>query len=324
MPLTSGCRLGPYEILSPIGAGGMGEVYRARDTRLDRSVAVKILPSEFAANEELRLRFEREAKTISQLSHPNICTLHDIGHAPVSGGPDAPQPGEAPETPLHFLVMEYLEGETLASRLARGRLPLADALRLGIELASALDCAHRAGVIHRDLKPANVLLTRSGAKLVDFGLARSGLSPRARQHEATVRLESEGPLTERGTVLGTLQYMAPEQLSGEVVDARADLFALGVILYESLTGRRAFEASSVAGLMTAVLSGDPRPIRELQPETPVALERLLSALLAKDREQRVQTAHDARLQLQWILESLSQAGAQASGPLRFPLLAVEP
>jgi Tol biopolymer transport system component len=308
----------------------MGEVYRARDTRLDRTVAVKVLPPAFASDEQLRLRFEREARVISKLSHPNICTLHDVGVAAIEGGDEDPGPDSAKAATerVHFLVMEYLEGENLAERLARGRLPLDQALRLGIELASALDCAHRQGVTHRDLKPANVILTRGGAKLVDFGLARTGLTPAERQKDPTIRVAPEDPLTTEGTILGTWPYMAPEQLSGETVDARADLFALGAVLYEMLTGRKAFDGTSVSGLMAAVLTADPRPIRELEPGVPPALEQLVGAMLAKDREQRVQTAHDVRLQLRWVLESLSRPGLPSSATAaslprrRAPVLAV--
>ena len=206
MHVAPGSRLGPYEILAPIGAGGMGEVWKARDTRLDRSVAVKILPAALAQNAQLRLRFEREARTISQLHHPNICTLFDVGD--------------------DFLVMEYLEGESLADRLTRGPLPLAEVLRVGVQIAHALDKAHRAGIVHRDLKPGNIMLTKSGAKLLDFGLARA-----AEPAPSLTAVTEQKPLTQEGTILGTYQYMAPEQLAAEEADARSDIFAFGAVLY---------------------------------------------------------------------------------------------
>jgi Tol biopolymer transport system component len=297
MPLSSGTKLGPYEILSPIGAGGMGEVYRARDTRLEREVAVKVLPGHLSEHPELRQRLDREARVISGLSHPHICTLFDVGH----------------ENGIDFLVMEFLEGETLARRLEAGPLPPEEALRIGIQVATALDRAHRTGVVHRDLKPGNVMLTRSGVKLLDFGLAKMADTAAvpagsALSQGATEAAPSGEPLTERGTVLGTFQYMAPEQLEGEEADARSDLFALGTILYEMATGRKAFEGSSQASLVAAILKEQPRAISEVQPLAPPALDRLVRACLAKDPEDRIQTAHDAKLQLQWIAEGGSQAG----------------
>jgi eukaryotic-like serine/threonine-protein kinase len=226
MALSSGLRLGPYEILAPLGAGGMGEVYKAKDTRLDRIVAIKVLPSTFSNDPKLKTRFEREARTISSLSHPNICTLHDIGH----------------QENLDFLVMEYLEGETLAHRIAKGPMPLEQVLQYGIQIANALDKAHRQKIIHRDLKPQNIMITKSGVKLLDFGLAKWSESK-------TVGSESElstrdHPLTSAGLVVGTLQYMSPEQLEGKEVDERADMFALGATLYEMITGERPFSGTS--------------------------------------------------------------------------------
>ena len=273
MGLNAGTRLGPYEILSPLGAGGMGEVYRAKDTRLDRDVAIKVLPSHLTSNSEFKLRFEREAKSISQLSHPNICTLHDIGN----------------ENGVDFLVMELLEGETLAERLNKGRLPLEDVLRFGIEMASALNKAHRAGIVHRDLKPGNIMLTKSGAKLLDFGLAKAtpGQSGLSTAPEAVTITE---PLTGKGTIVGTFQYMAPEQLEGKEADQRTDIFAFGAVLYEMATGKRAFEGSSRASLIASIMSSQPRAISELQPMTPPALEHLVRSCLAKDAEDRIQTA----------------------------------
>jgi Tol biopolymer transport system component len=279
MKVTTGSRLGPYEILAPIGAGGMGEVYKARDTRLDRSVAIKILPPEFAGNVQLKLRFEREAKTISQLTHPNICTLFDIGN----------------EQGVEYLVMELLDGESLADRIARGSIPMRDVLRYGREVAIALDRAHRAGVVHRDLKPANVMITKTGAKLLDFGLAKGG----------TIQISPDGAtqqksLTQEGTILGTFQYMAPEQLEGIEADARTDIFALGAVLYEMATGRRAFDGKTKTSLIAAIVGGEPKPIRELQPLTPPAFEHVVTKCLAKDPDHRWQSASDIASELEWI------------------------
>src|SRR5579862_6511140 len=248
MPFVPGARLGPYEILSPIGAGGMGEVYKARDTRLDRIVAVKVLPEHFAARPEFRQRFEREARAISSLSHPNICPLYDVGN----------QEG------AEFLVMEYLEGETLAQRLKRGPLPLDQVLRYAIEIAGALDHAHRHGVVHRDLKPGNVMLTKLGAKVLDFGLAkmRSG----AVEHPPSSAVATElvmDPVTADGAIVGTLQYMAPEQLEGKEADARADIFAFGAVVYEMATGRRAFDGTSQASLIAAIMEHEPAPLASI-------------------------------------------------------------
>jgi Tol biopolymer transport system component len=279
MQVTSGSRLGPYEIVAPIGAGGMGEVYKARDTRLDRSVAIKILPSAFADNAQLKIRFEREAKTISQLTHPHICTLYDVGN---EGG-------------VEYLVMELLDGDTLADRVARGALPMRDVLRYGREIATALDRAHRAGVVHRDLKPGNVMITKSGAKLLDFGLAKGGsieISPDGATQQKS--------LTQEGTILGTFQYMAPEQLEGVEADARTDIFALGAVLYEMSTGRRAFDGKTKTSLIAAIVGGEPKPIRDVQPLTPAAFEHVVAKCLAKDPDQRWQSASDVASELEWI------------------------
>jgi eukaryotic-like serine/threonine-protein kinase len=295
MTLAPGTRLGPYEIIAPIGAGGMGEVWKARDTRLGRVVAIKVLPAHLSANPEVRARFEREARAISQLSHPNICSLHDIG----------------PQDDIDYLVMEYLEGETLAARLAKGPLPTTEVLRCGVEIANALDCAHRNGIVHRDLKPGNIMLTKGGAKLMDFGLARASASPSA----AGALSESptaSSPLTAKGTIVGTFQYMAPEQLEGKEADARTDLWAFGCVLYEMATGKRAFAGTSQASLIAAILKEQPRPISELQPLTPPALERLVRQCLTKDPDERMQTAHDVRLQLQWVEEGGALAAVSAS------------
>jgi serine/threonine protein kinase len=247
MPLDPGARLGPYEVITPLGAGGMGEVYRARDTRLERTVAIKILPAHLAGDPDLKQRFEREARAVSSLNHPHICALFDVGE----------QDGTS------FLVMEHLEGETLADRLARGPLPTEQVLRYGIEMADALDKAHRQGIAHRDLKPANVMVTKAGTKLLDFGLAKrlSGTATSAGGPPPASLLSAlataERPLTEKGTVLGTFQYMAPEQLEGREADGRTDIFALGSILYEMATGQKAFRGKSQASLIAAILSAEP-------------------------------------------------------------------
>jgi Tol biopolymer transport system component len=285
--LATGTRLGPYEILAPLGAGGMGEVYKARDTRLERAVAVKVLPSHTSASTEVRQRFEREAKTISQLSHPHICALHDVGS----------QDG------VEYLVMELLEGETLSERLAKGPLPLEQTLRYGQEIADALDKAHRQGIVHRDLKPANVMLTKSGVKLLDFGLAKA-MAPAAPQSSLTA-LPTQQNLTQEGTILGTFQYMAPEQLEGREADARTDIFAFGCVLYEMATGKKAFSAASQASLITAIMSADPPSISSVLPMSPPALDRVVKKCLAKDPEDRWQSAADLGSELRWIAEGSS-------------------
>jgi Tol biopolymer transport system component len=297
MPLSPGTSLGPYKILAPLGAGGMGEVYRAHDTRLGRDVAIKVLSPHLAAAPEVRARFEREARTISQLNHPHICTLYDVGH----------QDG------VDYLVMELLEGETLAHRLEKGPLPVAEVLTVGTQIADALDRAHRAGVVHRDLKPGNVILTKGGAKLMDFGLARAaGLTPVA--GTLTESPTVSRPLTAEGTIVGTFQYMAPEQLEGKEADARADLWALGCVLYEMATGQRAFEGKSQASLIAAIMEREPRPILELQPMSPPALEHLTRRCVAKDPAERWQSARDVMHELKWIAEIGSQAGVPAGHP----------
>jgi eukaryotic-like serine/threonine-protein kinase len=304
--LTSGTRLGPYEVLAPLGSGGMGEVYKARDTRLDRTVAIKILPPQIATDPQFRERFDREARAISALDHPHICALHDVGD----------QDGTS------FLVMQYLEGETLADRLTKGALPLEHALRYAVEIASALDTAHRHGITHRDLKPGNVMLTKSGAKLLDFGLAKSSrvvqdFSPAVAgrsedlRHARTMLPTMTSPLTAQGTILGTFQYMAPEQLEGHEADPRTDIFAFGVVLYEMLTGRKAFEGKSQASLIAAILEREPPPISSAQPLTPPALDRVVKKCLAKDPDDRWQSARDLHDELKWIAESGSHAGIPA-------------
>jgi len=310
MPLTAGTRLGPYEITAPLGSGGMGEVYRARDTRLGREVAVKVLPASLSSSPEVRARFEREARTVSSLNHPHICVLHDVGH----------------EAGTDFLVMELVEGETLAQRIARGALPVADLLRIGGQIADALDRAHRAGVIHRDLKPGNVMLARSGAKLMDFGLARpTGLAGPGGSGVSAAMTQSPtmaAPLTAEGSIVGTFQYMAPEQLEGREADARSDLWALGCVLYEMATGRRAFEGATQASLISAIMRDQPRPMSQLAPLSPPALERVVGALLAKDPDDRWQSAADVRRELEWTASGDSSAGSSAGSRIAAPLPAL--
>ena len=294
MTLAAGSRLGPYEIQSALGAGGMGEVYRARDPRLDRTVAIKVLPSQVATDPALRARFEREARTVAGLNHPHICVLHDVGH----------------DDGIEFIVMEYLDGETLAQRLAKGQMPLDQALALAIQIASALNAAHRAGIVHRDLKPGNVMLTKSGAKLLDFGLAKVTPSVIA---TSGLSMAPTGvtPLTAQGTILGTLQDMAPEQIEGQEADARTDIFAFGCILYEMLSGRKAFEGKSQASLIGAILKVNPQPLTTIQPLVSPALAQMVKTCLAKDPDERWQTAADIARQLQWIAEGGSQSGLAA-------------
>ena len=252
----------------------MGEVYRARDTRLDRIVAIKVLPTHLADRAELRERFEREARTIASLNHPHICTLYDIGH---QDGTD-------------FLVMEYLEGETLAQRLVKGPLPLEQVLQYAIEIADALDKAHRKGVTHRDLKPGNIMLTKSGTKLLDFGLAKLKQEAAPANVPLSELPTANDPLTAQGTIVGTLQYMAPEQLEGKEVDARTDIFAFGAVVYEMATGKKAFEGKSQASVIAAILKSDPPPMSSLQPMTPPALDRVVKKCLAKEPDERWQSA----------------------------------
>jgi Tol biopolymer transport system component/predicted Ser/Thr protein kinase len=290
MAILPGRRLGPYEILSAIGAGGMGEVYKARDTRLDRIVAIKVLPTHLADRPELRERFEREAKTIASLNHPHICTLYDTGH----------QDG------IDFLVMEYLEGETLAQRLLKGSLPLEQVLHYAIEIADALDKAHRKGVTHRDLKPGNIIITKTGTKLLDFGLAKLKQQVAPANVPLSELPTANDPLTAQGSIVGTLQYMAPEQLEGKEVDPRTDIFAFGAVVYEMATRKRAFEGSTQASVIGAILKDDPPPISSLQPMTPPALDRVVKRCLAKDPDERWQTARDLEVELKWIAEGGSQ------------------
>jgi serine/threonine-protein kinase len=296
MPLSGGTRLGPYEIQSALGAGGMGEVYRARDTRLDRIVAIKILPAALAADPQFRARFDREARAISQLTHPSICTLYDVGE----------HDGTA------FLVMELLDGETLADRLTKGALPLAQALTIAVEVASALDAAHRAGIVHRDLKPGNVMLTKAGAKLLDFGLAKT--SDPVVAASGTMVPTTPANITAQGTILGTFQYMAPEQIEGIEADARTDIFAFGCVLFEMLTGQKAFEGKTRASLLGAIMHAEPPAVSQVQPVAPAALDRIVARCLTKDPDDRWQSARDLMYALKWVAEggvSLASA-AQAT------------
>jgi Tol biopolymer transport system component/predicted Ser/Thr protein kinase len=297
--LASGTKLGPYEITGAIGAGGMGEVYRARDTRLGRDVAIKILPQHLTEKADARQRFEREARAVSSLNHAHICTLYDIGH---QDGTD-------------FLVMELLEGETLAKRLEKGPLPTSELLRIAIEIADALEKAHRQGILHRDLKPSNIMLTKAGAKLMDFGLAKASdaagtpmLSSLTQSLNPTAKTT---PVTAEGTIVGTFQYMAPEQMEGKEADARSDIFSFGAVLFEMATGKRAFEGKTTASVIAAILEREPPPISTMQPMSPPALDRTVRICLAKDPDERFQSAHDVKLQLEWIRDAGSQAGIAA-------------
>ena len=309
MSLANGTKLGPYEVLGPLGAGGMGEVYRARDARLERTVAIKILPVEDSGDPLRRQRFEQEARAVSNLNHPHICVVHDVGH----------QDG------VDYIVMECVEGETLGKRLEKGPLAAELVLKYGIQIADALDKAHRSGVVHRDLKPSNIMLTPTGTKLLDFGLAKVFATPKAgaTAHAAGLtagltasspsplpaKSERTDPMTEKGMVIGTFQYMSPEQVEGKDVDARSDIFSLGAVLYEALTGKRAFDGKSQWSAMTAILEKEPEPIAALKPMTPPALEHAIRVCLAKDREERWQTARDLGLELKWAAES----GAKTEG-----------
>jgi eukaryotic-like serine/threonine-protein kinase len=300
MPLAPGTKLGPYEILSPLGAGGMGEVYRARDTRLERSVAIKILPAHLSADPARKLRFEREAKTVSALNHPNICSLFDVGS---QNGTD-------------FLVMECIEGESLAQRIARGPLPVEQALKIGAEIADALDKAHHSGVVHRDLKPANIMLTKSGAKLLDFGLAKPAIEPAS--GVTLTNAAASSPVTEQGTIVGTFQYMSPEQVEGKEIDGRSDIFSLGAVLYEALTGQRAFEGKSQLSVASAILEKEPTPISSIKPLTPHNFDHIVRRCLAKDPDDRWQSARDLALELKSIspTDSSSQSGVAVPFPAR--------
>ena len=312
MALTSGTKLGPYEIQSPLGAGGMGEVYRARDTRLDRTVAVKILPAHLSDSPEARQRFEREARAISSLNHPHICVLHDVGS----------QDGTS------YLVMEYLQGESLEARLQKGPLPLKQALECGMQICDALEKAHRAGIVHRDLKPGNIMLTASGAKLLDFGLAKpsagmfgsqagsgqGNLTPSTPTMNLSALGTPAGTLTQQGTIVGTFQFMAPEVLQGQEADARSDIFSFGCVLHEMITGKRAFEGKSQISVASAILEKEPEPISKIQPMAPAALDHVVHDCLAKDPEARWQNAADVARELRWVASGGS--GTDTAQPVR--------
>jgi eukaryotic-like serine/threonine-protein kinase len=283
--LAPGTRLGAYEILTQIGVGGMGEVYKARDTRLDRTVAIKILPDNLASDPQFRDRFDREARAISQLDHPHICALYDVGE----------------QTGTAYLVMQYLDGETLADRLTKGALPLTQGLQVAIHLADALAAAHKAGIVHRDLKPGNIMLTKSGAKLLDFGLAKTGVSALGGTNLSM--LPTTPPITQQGTILGTFQYMAPEQLEGHEADARTDIFAFGAVVYELLTGKKAFEGGSQASLTSAIMSSDPPPLTNVLAAATPALDHVVKRCLAKNPDDRWQAAGDVMRELKWIADT---------------------
>ncbi len=313
MALTSGTKLGPYEIQSPLGAGGMGEVYRARDTRLDRTVAIKVLASHLSSSPELKQRMEREARAISSLNHPNICHLYDIGS---QDGTD-------------YLVMEFLEGETLADRLRKGAIPLNEVYRIGMAIAEALAIAHRQNIVHRDLKPGNVMLTPGGAKLMDFGLAKpvglptvaSGTVPAFTALPTMSGPSPMSPLTTAGSIVGTIQYMSPEQIEGKEADARSDIFAFGSVLYEMAAGKRPFEGRSQISLASSILEKEPEPIGALKPQTPTAFEHVVTTCLQKNPEERFQSAHDIKLELQWAAteKPATAAAAAEPAPARRPL-----
>lgn len=290
MTVNIGSKFGPYEVIALAGTGGMGEVFKAQDSRLDRTVAIKVLTNQMADNPDLRQRFEREARAISSLNHPNICTLYDVGH----------------EDGIDFLVMEYIEGETLTERLAKGPIPVDELLRVAIQIADALDKAHRQGLVHRDLKPGNVMLTKEGAKLLDFGLAKLG------KRESVVAgmsgVTQTTPLTSAGMIIGTIQYISPEQLEGKEADARSDIFSFGTMLYEMVTGKRPFVGSSQASLIASILKEQPRPTAEFHTLAPPLLDRTIQQCLAKDPDDRWQSAGDLKRALQWIAEGDSHAG----------------
>jgi len=312
--LAVGTRLGPYEVMRLLGAGGMGEVYQARDRRLGRTVAIKVLPPDLAVDAERRRRFEQEARTVSALNHPHICTLHDIGEAELpSSEPRVPfdsAQGKPSTVRVSYLVMEYLDGETLAERLRRGALPLTQALDYGTQIADALAAAHKQGVIHRDLKPGNVMLTKDGAKLLDFGLAKVWTRGHVPVEISTPTLT--GSLTRAGEILGTRPYMAPEQVEGKAIDTRTDLWALGCVLYEMVTGRQAFTGDSIASITAAILDREPEPMAASQPVTPQALERLVGRCLAKRADGRCHLADDVAQELRRIV----RAGQTALGARR--------
>lgn len=303
MTLGAATRLGPYEIVAPLGAGGMGEVYRARDTRLDRHVAIKVIHTDLSCTPELKSRFEREARVLSSLCHPHICSLYDVGS----------------ENGMEYLVMELLEGETLSQRLRKGPLPVSSVVKLGIEVAEALATAHRVGIIHRDLKPSNIMMTANGAKLMDFGLAKPNIASAASKSGAsiaelaTATLSPSSPLSSAGAVVGTIQYMAPEQLEGKEADARSDIFALGSVLYEALSGRRPFEGKTHLSVASAILQTDPPAISTVSEPGAAPLEYTIRTCMAKDPGDRFQTAQDVKLQLGWLSQA---SGSRPALPVK--------
>src|SRR5579859_513505 len=314
MAATSGTKLGPYEIVGPLGAGGMGEVYRAKDTRLDRTVAIKVLASHLSSSPEFKQRLGREARAISSLNHPHICHLYDVGS---QDGTD-------------YLVMEFLEGETLAERLRKGTMPMSEIIKIGTEVADALGFAHRQGIAHRDLKPGNIMLTQSGAKLMDFGLAKP-LGPRntatgsgaAPSFTAAATLSGQSPLTPlttAGSIVGTIQYMSPEQIEGKEADARSDIFAFGAVLYEMATGKRAFQGKSHLSTASSILEKDPEPISTIQPLAPKALEHTVQVCLAKNPEERFQNAYDLKIQLLWLAGAGAERPAAGTPEKRTPIM----
>ena len=309
--LETGARLGPYEIIAPIGAGGMGEVYKATDTRLTRTVAIKVLPPHWVADAEMKQRFDREAQTIASLNHPNICVLHDIGRLRASG----PAGESGPE--IDFLVMEFLAGETLSDRIKRGPLPLDEALDIAIAITDALDKAHRQRVIHRDLKPSNVMLTATGPKLLDFGLAKTNAygaaEEPAKKDDAMAAAQRSG-LTVPGMLIGTLQYMAPEQLEGGDADARTDIFALGVLMHEMISGKKTFEGKSRVLLMSAIATVEPPMLSTVQPAAPPALDHVVRTCLAKDPADRWQTARDLLAELRAIASGVDEGFVTRAAP----------
>src|SRR5271156_1336270 len=313
MALTSGTKLGPYEIQSPLGAGGMGEVYRALDTRLDRTVAVKVLASHLSSSPELKQRMEREGRAISSLNHPHICQLYDIGS---QNGTD-------------YLVMEFLEGETLAERLRKGAIPLAEVYKIGIAVAEALAVAHRSGIVHRDLKPGNIMHTAGGAKLMDFGLAKplgvqstgTGSGSAAPSFTAAATMSGPSPLTPlttAGSVIGTIQYMSPEQIEGKEADARSDIFAFGAVLYEMVAGKRPFAGKSQISLGWCIRESEPEPVGKLKPATPPAFEHVVTTCLQKNPDERYLAAHDIKLELQWIAADKTSPAAATVQALPAP------
>ena len=303
MPLSPGDKLGPYEIVAPLGAGGMGEVFKARDTRLDRTVVIKVLRLDWAGRADARQRFEREARAISSLNHPHICALYDVGN----------------QDEIDYLVMEYLEGETLSDRLRKGALPIDQVLRYGIQIADALECAHRQGITHRDLKPANIVLTKKGAKLLDFGLARMA-QPSAQAGPLPLdvtAMATRTQLTTEGTIMGTIPYMAPEQLEGQPADVRSEIFSFGAILYEMASGNPPFQGKSQASLIAAILRTEPPPLPESAISTSRAFERTVRKCLAKDPERRWQTAADLKDELEWIAQPPEPAPSKPASSRRW-------